>query len=201
MKKELKQFARIKKLKGNMRLAAEGWKNDYEILIATILSARSLDETTIKIGKILFKKYSNAKKLSKASLPDVRKIIKPVNFYRNKSKSIANCAKMLEDKYMGKVPHDYSKLIELPGVGNKTANVFLSEHGHDRIAVDTHLFYISRYLGWSKSKKPEIVEKDLERLFPKKMWKELNPVIVKFGKKYTSRKEKNRLLDEIKRIK
>ncbi len=200
MMKELKQLAKIKKLKGNMRLAAEGWKSDYEILIATILSARSLDETTIKVGKILFKKYPNADKLSKAKIGNVQKVIKSVNFYRNKSKSIVNCAKMLNEKYNGKVPHNYDKLVELSGVGNKTANVFLSEHGHNKIAVDTHLYYISRYLGWSKSKKPQDVEKDLERLFPKRYWRELNPTLVKFGKKYTSRKEKNKLLDEIKTI-
>ena len=128
-------------------------------------------------------------------------IIKPINFYKNKSKNVINCAKKLEIEYNGKVPYEIDKLIELPGVGRKTANVFLSEYGQNAIAVDTHLAYISHYLGWTKSKKPAIIEKDLEKLFPKSYWSKLNPITVKFGKKYTSRKEKNRLLDEIKNIK
>ncbi len=196
----LRQFHKIKALQGNMRLAAEHWPTQFQTLIATILSARSLDETTIKVCKILFKKYPDAKKLSKANLTDIQTLIRPVNFYKNKSKNIINCAKMLEEKYNWKIPHEYDKLIELPGVGNKTANVFLSEQGHNRIAVDTHVYYISRYLGWSKSKKPEQVEQELKQLFSESYWKELNPVLVKFGKKYTSRKEKNKLLDEIKNI-
>ena len=70
--------------------------------------------------------------------------------------------------------------------------------GEDTIGVDTHVYYISRYLDWSKSSKPEGVEGDLKKLFPKSYWKKLNPTLVRFGKKYTSRKEKDRLLDKIK---
>lgn len=197
-KKALKQFNNIDKLKGNMRLAGESWKNPFQTLIATVLSARTLDETTIKVGKILFKKHPNAKSLAKAKPSEISKIIKPINFYKNKTKSITNCAKLLQEKYNGKVPLDYDKLLELPGVGNKTANVFLSEMGEDAIGVDTHVYYISRYLDWTKEDKPENVEKDLKKLFPKNYWIKLNPTLVKFGKEYTSRKEKDRLLDEIK---
>lgn len=197
----IKQFLEINKLKGNMRLAAENWPTNFQTLISTILSARSLDETTIKVCKILFEKYPDADSLSRANTLDVQKIIKPINFYKNKTKSIINCAKVLQEKYNGEIPLDYNKLIELPGVGSKTANVFLSEQGKDAVAVDTHVFYCSRYLGWSKSNKPEEVEQDLKKLFPKSYWKKLNLTLVKFGKKYTSKKEKNKLLDEIKRIK
>ncbi len=198
--KALKQLKKLKKFSGKMRLAGEGWNSEFQTLIATILSARSLDETTIKYASILFKKYPNAYKLSKAKIADVQKIIKPINFYRNKSKNIINCSKKLISDYNGKIPHNINELIKLPGVGRKTANVFLSEYGHSAIAVDTHLSYISHYLGWTKSKKPAIIEKDLEKLFPKAYWSKLNPITVKFGKKYTSRKEKNKLLDEIKKV-
>ncbi len=191
------QFKKINKLKGDMRLAAEAWRTPFQTLISTILSARSLDETTIKVCKILFKKYPNAKALAKAKSSDIQKIIRPINFYRNKTKSITNCAKVLQEKYKGKIPNDYNKLIELPGVGSKTANVFLSEQGIHAIGVDTHIYYISRHLGWSKSNKPEGVEEDLRKLFPKSYWIKLNPTLVRFGKKYTSRREKNELLDEI----
>jgi len=183
-----------------MRLAAEKWPTDFQTLISIILSARTLDETTIKVCNILFKKYPDEKSLLKAKIQDIQKIIKPINFYKNKSKSITNCSKTLQEKYKGEVPEDYEKLLELSGVGAKTANVFLSEIGKDAIGVDTHVSYISQYLEWTKSSKPEKIEEDLKKLFPKKYWKKLNLTLVKFGKKYTSRKEKNSLLDEIKKV-
>ncbi len=198
--KAIKQFNEIKKLSGKMRLAAESWNSDFQTLIATILSARSLDETTIKYATVLFNKYPIPKKLAKAKLKDIEKIIKPINFYKNKSKNIIKCSKQIIKEYNSKIPRNFEELIKLRGVGRKTANVFLSEQGHDKIAVDAHVHYISRYLGWTKSKKPEDVEKDLEKLLPKKLWKKVNLTLVKFGKKYTSKKEKNNLLDNIKNI-
>ena len=194
----IKQFNEINKLKGNMRLAAEKWPIRFQTLIATILSARSLDETTIKTCKILFSKYPDAKYLVKANISEVEKIIRPINFYKNKTKSIINCSKELIERYDGKVPLVYEKLIGLSGIGAKTANVFLSEQGKKTLAVDTHVYNISRYLEWSNSKKPEKVGEDLKKLFPKNYWKKINPTLVKFGKKYTSRKEKNSILDNIK---
>lgn len=200
LRRAIKQLKKIESLGGSMRLAAESWKTPFQTLIATILSARSLDETTIKYSAILFKKYPNAKRLSIAKLKDVEKIIKPINFYKNKSKNIISCSKILNEKYSRNPPADFNKLIEMPGVGRKTANVFLSEYGKQTIAVDTHAFYISRYLNWSNGKTPDVVEEDLKKLFPKKTWKKINPVLVRFGKRYTSRKEKNELLDNIKKL-
>lgn len=197
----LSQFREIKKLKGDMRLAAENWPIKYQTLISTILSARSLDETTIKVCKNMFQHYPNAESLSKLDEKKVQILIKKINFYKNKSKSILNCSKFLVDEYKGEPPMDYDKLIELPGVGSKTANVFLSEYGKDAIGVDTHVSYISQYLGWTKSKKPEIIEKDLKKLFPRKYWRSLNSILVKFGKKYRSKKEKNLLLEQLKTFK
>ena len=182
-----------------MRLAAEDWKNDYEILISTILSARTRDEIIIPVAERLFKKYPNPKSLSEANLRDIKSIIKPVNFYKNKSKNIIKCSKMLVEKYNSKVPHDFDKLIELPGVGRKTANVFLAEHGKHALPVDTHVFYISRKLGWAKGNNPHKVEEELRKLFPKKYWNRINSVLVRFGKTHTSRKKKDEILDEIKR--
>jgi endonuclease-3 len=196
-KRAIRQLSQIIKLGGSMRLAGEGWQSEFQTLIAIILSARSLDETTIKCATILFKKYPSSDKLSKAELSDIEGIIKPVNFYKNKSKNIINCSKKLIQDYKNNIPHEINELTKLPGVGRKTANVFLSEYGHDAIGVDTHLSYISNYLGWTKTKKPEVIEKDLEKLFPKKYWSRLNQTVVKFGKKYTSKKDKNKLLDEI----
>ena len=113
---------------------------------------------------------------------------------------IVNCAGKIVKDYGGKVPRTIDKLTTLPGVGRKTANVFLSTYGDDAIGVDTHVAYISNYLGWVKSSKPEFIERTLEEIFPKEKWSEVNPTLVRFGKSHTSRSEKNRLLNEIKKI-
>jgi len=195
----LKQLKILGKNNLKMRLAAESWKSKFQILISTILSARTRDETTIPVAEKLFKKFSNAKKLAKAKQSEIESIIKPVNFYRNKSKHIIECSKQLTE--MGKIPLEINELIKLHGVGRKTANVFLSEIGSDGIGVDTHVSHISQKLGWTKNKNPHKIEKDLKKLFPKKRWNDVNSTLVRFGKTHTSRKNKNRLLEEIKRIK
>jgi endonuclease-3 len=202
-KTAIKQLKELSNHGRKMRLAAEEWPSDFQTLISIILSARSLDEITIKYAKILFEKYPTPERLSKASIKDVEKIIFPINFYQNKSKYIINCAKELVEKYDSKVPHDFEKLIGLQGVGRKTANVFLAERGGANIGVDTHVNYCSRYLEWTKAKEnqTEKIENDLQKLFPKNYWNDLNRTLVRFGKTHTSRIEKNKLLDEIKRIK
>ena len=200
-KKALKQLEFMKKNSSKMRLAAEKWKNPWEILISTILSARTRDEKTIPVAKKLFEKYSTVKKLANANLGKVEKIIKPVNFYRNKSKNIINCSKEIVKEHKGKVPNKIGDLIKLSGVGRKTANVFLSETGKPAIGVDTHVSYISQKLNWTKNKNPEKIEKDLKKLFSKKYWDKLNSTLVRFGKTHTSRKEKDKLLEKIKKIK
>ena len=200
MSKILKQLKELEKRSSKMRLAAESWNKDWQTLISTIMSARTRDEKTILVASELFKKYT-LKKLANAKLKNVKKIIRPVNFYKTKAKNILNCAKILVNEYNGKVPKDFDELIKLPGVGRKTANVFLAEYGNDNIGVDTHLSYISQQLGWTKNKDPHKIEKDLQRLFPQKYWKILNSILVRFGKTYTSRKKKDEILNEIKRMK
>lgn len=200
MNKILRQLKELERLGFKMRLAAEEWDQPWKILIATIMSARTRDEVTIPVAEKLFTKYDNIEKLSKANLNDIGKIIKPVNFYKNKSKSVLNCAKVLFEKYKGEVPLDLDELIELSGVGRKTANVFLSEVGKHGLAVDTHVFQTARALGWSKNKSPYKVEEDLKKLFPKRLWVKVNPILVRFGKTYTSRKQKKELLEKIKKI-
>ncbi|HEB47218.1 MAG TPA: endonuclease III [Candidatus Pacearchaeota archaeon] len=201
MQKELKQLKELRRQGKGMRLAVESWKSDYQILIATILSARTRDEKTIPVAGELFKRYYTAEKLSMAKLSDVQKIIRPINFYRNKSKNIINCAKVLVKTYDGKVPHNFEKLVLLPGVGRKTANVFLSEVGYSEIGVDTHVAYISRKIGWTSHQTQEKIEQDLKNLFPEKYWGNVNSNLVRFGKTFTSRKKKDEILERIKRIK
>jgi len=192
----IKQLNLLKKLGRKMRLAADGWPTKFQTLIAIILSARTRDETTIKVCKKLFKKYPTAEKLSKLSLEEIKKLIYSINFYNNKSRNILNCSKELAK--LKKFPEKFEELVKLPGVGRKTANVFLAEYGKSEIGVDTHVTYISNYLGWANSRKQEIVEKQLKELFPKKLHKDLNWILVQFGKTHTSRKKKDEILEKIK---
>jgi len=193
----IKQFLEIKKLVRNdkTRLAAE-WRSEYNVLIATILSAQTRDETTIPVCENLFKKYPSMTQLSRANIRTVERIIKKVNYHKTKSKHIVATAKMLSSK---KIPKTTDELIKLPGVGRKVANVYLVEiHRSDVIGVDTHVARISFKLGWTANKNPNKVEKDLERLFPKKYWKQINGVLVRFGKSYgRSRKMENEILESL----
>lgn len=200
LKRALRQLSELKRLGGNMRLAAEGWGEEWKCLIATIMSAQSRDETTIPIAEKLFERYPTLFDLSKSKYEDVLYIFRSLNLNKGKAKNVIACASELIEIHNGKIPHDLDKLIELSGVGRKTANVFLSEHGKDGLAVDTHVYQIARKLRWSDSKNHHIVERDLKKLFPRKHWSKVNPTLVRFGKKYTSRRIKNQLLDQINTI-
>src|SRR3989344_2830649 len=200
LKRALRQLGELKRLGVTMRLAAESWGADWKCLIATVMSAQSRDETTIVIASELFSKYNSLDKLANANYSDVLHVFSGLNYNRTKAKNVIACAKMLIDSFNGKIPRDLDKLILLPGVGRKTANVFLSEHGYPAIGVDTHLAYISQKLSWTKNKDSHKIEMDLKKLFAKNVWSSVNPTVVRFGKKYTSRKKKNIILKEINKI-
>ncbi|MBI2547219.1 MAG: endonuclease III [Candidatus Aenigmarchaeota archaeon] len=200
LKKALRQLEMLEKYSSGMRLAAERWDAPWKTLIAIILSARSRDEKTIEVAIDLFKKYPNIGKLANAKLGDIENSIRQINFYKTKARNVLGCTKVLVKNYNGNPPHDMDKLLELPGVGRKTANVFLSESGKDAIGVDTHVSYVSRKLGWTENTNPEKIETDLKRLFPQKYWRKINPILVRFGKSYTSEKRKNVILEKIKRM-
>jgi len=198
-KRAIKQLKALEAGGKELRLAAE-WREPWKSLISTILSARTRDDKTIEVSNVLYKKYNNLTKLSNADIEGVQLIIKPVNFYKTKAKNIINCAKKIVSDYGGRVPREFDKLVELPGVGRKTANVFLAESGGAAIGVDTHVGYISKRIGWTHSDKPAKVEEDLKKLFPKRMWGSINYVLVRFGQTYRSKTKKNKILDEIKKI-
>ncbi len=201
LKRGLRQLEKLENYEiKEMRLAAESWKEEWQTLIATIMSAQSRDETTIPIAEKLFKEYKSVEKLARAKYKDVLKIFSGLNYNKTKAKNVINCARELVERHGGKVPHEFDKLVELSGVGRKTANVFLTEYGQDGLAVDTHVFQIARKLGWSKAKTRDNVEMDLRRLFPQNVWRRVNPALVRFGKSHTSRKKKDEILKKIKNI-
>ena len=188
MKKALKQLEELKKHSLPLKLAAE-WNEPWQILISTILSARTRDEKTIAVSEELYKKYNKVNNLANAKLNDVKKIIRPVNYCKTKSKHIISCAKILVKKYNYNPPHNFDELLKLPGVGRKTANVFLSEIGYDAIAVDTHVAKLSQKLGWTTNKKPEKIEEDLKKLFPEYTWSNVNEILVRFGRSVRGKKQ------------
>lgn len=198
-KTAIKQLKQLQKLGGvkRMRLAAEEWPDEWQTLVAIIMSARTRDEVTVAVAEELFARYKTLPELAVADSKEVAAIIRPVNFYRNKTKSVIGAAKALVERFGGAVPHDIAELITIPGVGRKTANVFLSEVGKDAIGVDTHVSYISQKLGWTRHTNPHKIEKDLEELFPRRLWSIVNRTCVRFGKTHQSRARKNQLLERI----
>ena len=197
--KQLKELERLGGVK-KMRLAANGWKEEWQTLIAIALSARTRDEVTVIVGEKLFSFFKTPKALAEAKLEEVAAIIRPVNFFRDKTRHIVACAAMLVEHHGGKPPHELEKLVELPGVGRKTANVFLSEYGAPAIGVDTHVAYISYKLGWTNHTNPHKIERDLQQLFPQNYWSRVNGASVRFGKTFVNRVKKNELLEQISRV-
>ncbi len=154
----------------------------FSILIGTILSARTKDESTTKVVKVLFSKYKNSKELANAKLKDVEKIIKSIGFYHVKAKRIIEVAKIIDSRYKGKVPDDLEQLVELPGVGRKTANcVLVYAFDKPAIPVDIHVHRISNRLGLVDTKTPEETEMELMKKIPKKFWLEINDTFVMYG--------------------
>jgi endonuclease-3 len=154
----------------------------FSILIGTILSARTKDEATTKAVKALFLKYKNPKELAKAKIKDVEKIIKSIGFYHVKSKRIIEVAKIIDKKYKGLVPDDLDTLVQLPGVGRKTANcVLVYAFEKPAIPVDIHVHRISNRLGLVDTKNPEETEQELMKKIQKKYWININDTFVMYG--------------------
>lgn len=152
------------------------------ILIGTILSARTRDENTSSVVKVLFSKYKTAYDLAHAKVSDVEKIIKSIGFYHVKAKRIIEVARIIDSQYSGKVPQTMESLLELPGVGRKTANcVLVYAFDKPAIPVDTHVHRISNRLGLVKTKTPEETEVELMKKIPRDHWLRINDTFVMYG--------------------
>ena len=165
-----------------LRELHEAETGPFSILIGTILSARSKDETTARVVKELFSKYKNPKQLANAKIKDIEKIIKSIGFFHVKSKRIIEVAKIIDKKYKGKVPEDLDTLVQLPGVGRKTANcVLVYAFEQPAIPVDIHVHRISNRLGLVETKNPEETEQELMKKIKKKFWIDINDTFVMYG--------------------
>ena len=155
----------------------------YVVLTATILSHRTKDEITEKVVIDFIKKYPNVNELAKADIKELENVIKKVGFYRNKAKTLIKLAKVLVEKYNGKIPDDINELLSLPGVGRKTANcVLVYAYKKPAIPVDTHVHRIMNRLGIVETKTPEETEFALIEKIDKKYWLDINETFIRFGK-------------------
>jgi endonuclease-3 len=161
------------------------YKNAYQLLVATILSAQSTDRRVNLVTPALFKKYPTAKALAKASNTELEPQILSTGFFRQKSKALIGMATALVAEYKGEVPADMDALIKLPGVGRKTANVVLGVafNAPEGVVVDTHVQRISQRLGWTKNTEPVTIEQDLMGLFPRDDWDMLSHVLIFHGRR------------------
>ena len=160
------------------------YRTQFQLLVSIVLSAQTTDENVNKATKGLFKEYPNAKSLASAKLKSIEKLVFSTGFYKVKSKNIHALSKILVNEYNSRIPKTIEELVKLPGVGRKTASVFLAEtFDHPTIAVDTHVLRVSHRLGLStKSHDPIQTEKELKLLFPKDFWRYLSMSFVQFGR-------------------
>lgn len=180
----LETISKIKPLKMTAlkELQEEEHGDPLQILIGTILSARTRDEnTTVAVGN-LFAKYKTAEELASADTKKIEKLIKSTGFYHVKAKRIKDVAKILLEQHNGKVPNDIDELLKLPGVGRKTANcVLVYAFNKPAVPVDTHVHRIANRLGLVQTKTPEQTEMELVSTIDKKYWTKINDTFVMFG--------------------
>lgn len=179
------------------RLAGEGWGADWKTIVATIMSAQSRDDTTIRIAEDLFRKYGTLKKLAEAKYSDVLRIFKSLNYNKTKARNVISAAKFILSEFHGKVPDDIDELVKIPGVGRKTANLIIIEcHNKDGICVDTHVHRIANVFGFVKTKNPTETEFALMKIVPKNYWSRINRIFVLWGKDVPGR-DKERFLRKL----
>jgi endonuclease III len=158
--------------------------SSFQLLIATILSAQTTDVSVNKVTPNLFERFPDALSLAEADLGEIKQIIKATGFYNAKATNIQKCAQKLVEKFKGKVPADRDKLMTLPGVGRKTANVVLGvAFGIPGWTVDTHVQRLSKRLGFTKNSDPLKIEQDLEKIFPKEDGSKLSITLIWHGRR------------------
>ena len=159
------------------------YRNRFTLLISVVLSAQCTDVNVNNVTKDIYKRYYRPEHFIKLGEKKIRNLIKRIGLFNNKAKNIHNLSKILVDKYNGKIPNQFDDLIELPGVGRKTANVVLNEaFNKPTIAVDTHVFRVSNRTGLSKGNSPAQVEKQLLNILPDQHLKKAHHLILLHGR-------------------
>jgi endonuclease-3 len=177
-------YQRLSKLYPDAKCALV-YRNAFELLIATILSAQCTDVRVNMVTPALFKKYPKPADFAAAPIEDIETMIHSTGFYRNKAKSIQGASRLLVEQHKGVVPRTMDELLLLPGVARKTANVVLGNAFaiNQGMVVDTHIGRLSRRLGLSRHDDPKKVERDLMALFPQKNWTQLAHLLIYHGRR------------------
>ena len=187
---ERKQKARevvrkLKKLFPRAKITLN-YMNNWELLVAVILSAQCTDKMVNAVTARLFKKYRKLDDYVNAERKEFERDIHSTGFYRNKAKSILAAARIIKEKYKGKIPQTMPEMLTLPGVARKTANVVLGNaYGVvEGIAVDTHVKRLAKRFGLTDHADPNKIEKDLMKLLPKKEWFDFTYRLIEYGRQY-----------------
>ncbi len=163
------------------------WQTPFQFLVCVMLSAQATDKQVNKVTTELFKRWSTAEELASADIEEIEQIIKSINYYHSKAKHIKKSAQIIARNGESKLGYDLKQLVQLPGVGYKTANVFINVIYPDKcqgIAVDTHVDRVAKRFGLIDDKKmpPDKVAKELEKIYDKKDWGKVNSTLVLFGR-------------------
>jgi len=159
------------------------YRNPWQLLVATILSAQCTDKRVNIVTGTLFKLLPGPEQLAAASQQQVEEIIRSTGFFRNKAKNLISCADQILVRHQGKVPADLDALVALSGVGRKTANVVLGNaYQIPGMVVDTHVKRLARRFGWTKSDNPEKIEKELSVLLPETKWTQSGHTLIAHGR-------------------
>lgn len=162
-------------------------RNNFELLVAVLLSAQCTDERVNKVTPALFAEADNPFDMQQVPLDTIYKIVRPCGLAPQKSSAISNLSKILVEQYSGEVPDSLEALEKLPGVGHKTASVVMSQgFGHPAFPVDTHIHRLAQRWGLTKGKNVSHTERDLKKLFPRDKWNKLHLQIIFYGREFCS---------------
>ena len=181
MKRTLNR-GKLRRLTALRRLQMEEGEDPFKILIGTILSARTRDENTTKIVKELFTRFKTSDDIVSADIDEIKEIIHSIGFYNVKATRIKQVSQIIVNKFGGQVPDNIDSLLELPGVGRKTANcVLVYAFNKPAIPVDVHVHRISNRLGLVSTKEPEETERELSKDVDRRLWTIVNDTFVMYG--------------------
>ncbi|MGE5259127.1 MAG: endonuclease III [Hyphomicrobiales bacterium] len=159
------------------------YRNPFELLVATILSAQCTDQQVNRVTPVLFKRMRDPQDFVRTPVAEIERLVRPTGFYRNKARNIKACCQALVEKHGGRVPRTLEDLVQLPGVGRKTANVVLgAAFGTPGIVVDTHVGRIAGRLALTRHRDPKRIELDLMRLIPRNEWSDFSLRLIFFGR-------------------
>ncbi len=168
---------------------ALNYETPFQLLISTVLSAQSTDKSVNAVTSELYKDFPDLEKFLTLSQDEIAEKIKKIGIYKNKSKSIFNLCRELKDNFNGKVPCEMQKLVKLSGVGRKTASVVLAEaFGVPAMPVDTHVFRVSKRIGFAKGKDADAVSDEIMKKLPKKYWINAHHLFISHGRQICSAK-------------